>query len=127
MAASSRVLVLNSGSSSLKFALLDPHCGEKYMSGIGKAPGSPGPLLPCKSPGQKRSAALGSDAAHAVVIERFAHSVLIDQNVIDAIAESAAQAPDTQYLIAAIGLRDLRGRTRDDDRQLRSQGGDRRH
>ncbi|SDZ82205.1 acetate kinase [Microbulbifer marinus] len=122
MADSSRVLVLNSGSSSLKFALLDPHSGEQYLSGIGEALGGPEPLLTWKSPGQKHSRQLDSGAAHGVVIdllvrdllagsqpaagnliavghrvvhggEQFAHSVVIDQKVIDAIAECAALAP----------------------------------
>ncbi|SHE63774.1 acetate kinase [Microbulbifer donghaiensis] len=119
---SSRVLVLNSGSSSLKFALLDPHSGEQYLSGIGEALGSSEPLLSWRSPGQKHSRQLDGGAAHAVVIEllvrelleetslaqgaliavghrvvhggeRFARSALIDQQVIDTIAECADLAP----------------------------------
>lgn len=122
MSSSSLVLILNSGSSSLKFAVLDPESGQESLSGIGDALGSAEPSLEWKYGGQERSRQLASGAGHGEVIdflvadllgslpkvkrqlvaighrivhggEYFSKSVLIDREVIDAIEECASLAP----------------------------------
>lgn len=117
-----RVLVLNCGSSSVKFALIDPHSGALDLSGIGEALGRDEPSVSWKYCGDKRSTTLPAEAGHNEVIrvlvddilseypdllgnltaighrvvhggEKFSHSVLIDDAVINTIHDCVALAP----------------------------------
>lgn len=122
MNSSGLVLILNSGSSSLKFAVLDPESGYESLSGIGDALGGPQPSLEWKYGGRKQARQLESGADHSAAIdalvallreevpeleecliaighrvvhggEHFSRSVLIDRKVIDAIKDCASLAP----------------------------------
>jgi len=118
----SQVLVLNCGSSSLKFAVMNPHNGDIALSGIGEALGEGKPVVRWKVDGDRHSETLPADTRHTEVIrflvneilgdrpqlrdhliaighrvvhggEKFSHSVLIDNAVISAIEECVALAP----------------------------------
>ena len=52
------ILVLNCGSSSAKFAIIDSDTGEERLSGIAQRLGSPNASLDWKHAGQKRSKVL---------------------------------------------------------------------
>ncbi|MCW8127214.1 acetate kinase [Microbulbifer halophilus] len=122
MSSDNLVLVLNSGSSSLKFAALDPESGHESLSGIGDALDGPKPSLEWKYRGRRHARQLEPGAGHSAVFsflvallqeelpelenrliaighrvvhggEHFSHSVLIDRKVIDAIKECASLAP----------------------------------
>lgn len=58
------VLILNCGSSSLKFAILDPATGEEKLSGLAEAFYLPEARIKWKLNGEKGSADLGAGAAH---------------------------------------------------------------
>lgn len=118
-APSSTVLVINAGSSSLKFALIDSASGERILSGLAERLGSDEARLRIDGPdgrseggldGTSHRSAVGAivDAVgaldpslhpvgvgHRVVHggERFADSVLIDDDVIDAIEQFSPLAP----------------------------------
>src|SRR6516225_3592781 len=94
------VLVLNSGSSSVKFALLDPETGQRALGGIAEKVGSPEAVLRIgQEPGEAlpdgsyasviaRILSHLADAGHASIVgaghrvvhggERFSDSVLVD-------------------------------------------------
>ena len=122
MSSSSKVLVLNCGSSSLKFAVIDPHSGCLSLSGIGESLGQSEVTVSWKFGGDRESASLPGNARHTEVThflvdeilrqrpqlreqlvaighrvvhggEKFSHSVLIDDAVIRAIQECVALAP----------------------------------
>nr|WP_299592587.1 acetate kinase [uncultured Microbulbifer sp.] len=119
---SNQVLVLNCGSSSLKFAVMNPRDGSVSVSGIGEALGQGEPVVSWKIDGDRQSTSLPKDTRHTEVIrflvdeilaghpdlgdqliaighrvvhggEKFSHSVLIDDAVIKAIQECVALAP----------------------------------
>jgi acetate kinase len=109
------VLVLNSGSSSVKFALLDPETGERPLDGLAERVGTPDAVLrigqhPAQSlPDGSYRAVISrildhlDDAGHAGLAgaghrvvhggERFSASVLVDGEVIDAIRSFCRLAP----------------------------------
>ena len=111
------VLVLNSGSSSVKFALIAAGTGERVLGGLADEVGTPEAVLRIQRPGGDASEPLpdgsrpaviarildrvaGPDtdlvgAGHRVVHggERFRDSVLIDDDVIAAIRSFAPLAP----------------------------------
>ncbi|GAB2520395.1 acetate kinase [Microbulbifer agarilyticus] len=122
LANSGQVLVLNCGSSSLKFALIDPRNGNASLSGLGDALGHSAPTVSWKIGGDKHSATLKEGAKHTEVIEfvvtnilaaqgallqdvsaighrivhggeKFSHSVRINDQVIRAIQDCVALAP----------------------------------
>lgn len=122
MQKSSLVLVLNCGSSSLKFAIIDPRCGRELVSGIGEALGQPDCRVKWTLNGEKLAKNLPAKSDHRAVIqflvgeildqepslksqllaighrvvhggEKFSHSVLIDAPVTEAIRECCALAP----------------------------------
>ncbi|QKX18331.1 acetate kinase [Microbulbifer sp. YPW1] len=122
MSSSSQVLVLNCGSSSLKFAVIDPHSGCLSLSGIGESLGQDEASVSWKCGGERQSATLPANARHTEVIrflvdevlsrhdslreqlvaighrvvhggEKFSHSVLVDEAVLKAIQECVALAP----------------------------------
>ena len=122
MSCTSQVLVLNCGSSSLKFAVMDPHDGTVAMSGIGEALGHDEPQVSWKIKDERHSSTLPKGTRHTEVIrflvdtilsqhpalrdhliaighrvvhggEKFSHSVLINDAVVSAIKECVALAP----------------------------------
>ncbi len=116
------VLVLNCGSSSLKFAILDAESGEEKLSGLAECFYLPDARIKWKLDGHKGSAELGAGAAHQQALdfieqqllaphpelvnnlvaighrvvhggEQFTQSVLIDDAVIKGIEDCASLAP----------------------------------
>ncbi|WP_043316219.1 acetate kinase [Microbulbifer sp. HZ11] len=116
------VLVLNCGSSSLKFALIDPSNGDVTLSGIGDALGQEEPVVSWEVHGERQSHPLSAGARNTEAIqylvdeilhsasnllqriiaighrvvhggETFSGSVLIDDSVIRAIRDCVALAP----------------------------------
>ena len=59
------VLILNCGSSSLKFSILNPATGEEKLSGLAEAFYLPEARIKWKLHGEKGQADLGAGAAHA--------------------------------------------------------------
>ncbi|WP_107851535.1 acetate kinase [Oceanimonas marisflavi] len=116
------VLVLNCGSSSLKFAILDAESGSEKLSGLAECFYLADARIKWKLNGNKAEAALGAGAAHQQALdfiveqllkphpellqglvavghrvvhggERFTRSVLIDDEVIQGIEDCASLAP----------------------------------
>ncbi len=116
------VLVLNCGSSSLKFALLDANSGDEHISGLAECFNLEDARIKWKLDGQKQETSLGAFSAHREAIEflvskilsqtpallenlvavghrvvhggeKFTKSVLIDEKVIEGIQDCAALAP----------------------------------
>ena len=109
------VLVLNSGSSSVKFALLHPETGERLLGGLAERLGTTDAVLRIgRGPGQplpegSQRAAIArildhlDDAGHADLVgaghrvvhggDRFSASVLVDDEVIAAIRSFTRLAP----------------------------------
>ncbi|MCG7556020.1 acetate kinase [Pseudoalteromonas sp. Of11M-6] len=117
---SQHVLVLNCGSSSLKFAIIDNATGEEILSGLAERLAEQSPQIKYKFQGNKEIVPLNSGDAHQVAIttlvklikdlaldanlvavghrvvhggERFTQSVIIDDSVLTAIQETASLAP----------------------------------
>ncbi|MCO7188451.1 MULTISPECIES: acetate kinase [unclassified Pseudoalteromonas] len=117
---SSHVLVLNCGSSSLKFAIIDPNTAQEHLSGLAERLGESDPQIKYKHEGQKHVVTLNTGDAHQVAIdklvelvkslgldkelvavghrvvhggEHFTHSALIDDTVRQAIVKTADLAP----------------------------------
>src|SRR6266542_2905656 len=75
------VLVLNCGSSSAKFAVINPESGQEHISGIAQRLGSPHASLDWKVDGQKHSKVLHQadhDAALRVVVDLLKELGLAD-------------------------------------------------
>ncbi|TKI04749.1 acetate kinase [Martelella alba] len=116
------VLVLNCGSSSLKFAILDAASGEEFLSGLAECFNLPEARIKWKMDGAKHEAALGNRAAHSEALsfivntilaqkpelsaqltaighrvvnvgEKYTQSAVIDKNVLQAIKDSIPFAP----------------------------------
>lgn len=90
------VLVLNCGSSSLKFAILDPASGEEYLSGLAECFHLPEARIKWKLAGAKQEADLGAGAAHSEALNFIVKSIL-------------AQKPELSAQITAIGHRIVHG------------------
>ena len=90
------VLVLNCGSSSLKFAILNPASGDEYLSGLAECFHLPEARIKWKLEGQKQEAPLGAGAAHSEALHFIVKTIL-------------AQKPDLSAQIAAIGHRIVHG------------------
>ncbi|MBH0018932.1 acetate kinase [Pseudoalteromonas sp. SWXJ133] len=117
---SQHVLVLNCGSSSLKFAIIDPNNGYEVISGLAERLGSEAPSIKYKYNGAKTAINLKANEAHAEAIntlvalikshkldehliavghrvvhggEHFIQSILIDEDVISGITQAATLAP----------------------------------
>jgi len=119
---SNLVLVLNCGSSSLKFAIIDPANGDEYISGLAECFNLPDARIKWKLDGQKSEASLGAGAAHSQALqfivnnifskkpellanikaighrivhggEKYTQSVVIDDSVLKGIKDAAAFAP----------------------------------
>lgn len=114
------ILILNCGSSSLKFAILDPVTGDEKLSGLAEAFHLEDARIKWKLNGEKGNADLGAGAAHAEALnfivsniltpelkdgiaaighrvvhggEKYTQSVVITDDVIKGIQEAAAFAP----------------------------------
>lgn len=116
------VLVLNCGSSSLKFAIIDASNGDDKISGLAECFGLEDARIKWKVAGEKQDASLGAMSAHKEAIdyivntilkqhpelakqiqaighrvvhggEKFTQSVLIDDSVIQGIEDCASLAP----------------------------------
>ncbi|GAA5107071.1 acetate kinase [Orbus sasakiae] len=119
---SNLVLVLNCGSSSLKFAIIDPANGDEYISGLAECFNLPDARIKWKLDGEKADASLGAGAAHSEALqfivnnifskkpellanikaighrivhggEKYTQSVVIDDSVLKGIEDAAAFAP----------------------------------
>ncbi|WP_392562155.1 acetate kinase [Orbus sturtevantii] len=119
---SNLVLVLNCGSSSLKFAIIDPTNGDEYISGLAECFNLPDARIKWKLDGQKGEASLGAGAAHSQALqfivnnifskkpellanikaighrivhggEKYTSSVVIDDSVLKGIEDASAFAP----------------------------------
>ncbi|UNB74906.1 acetate kinase [Escherichia coli] len=117
------VLVLNCGSSSLKFAILDAVNGDEYLSGLAECFHLPEARIKWKMDGSKQEAELGAGAAHSEALnfivntilaqkpelsgaaptaighrivhggEKYTSSAVIDESVIHGIKDAASFAP----------------------------------
>ncbi|KAE9527647.1 acetate kinase [Testudinibacter aquarius] len=116
------ILVLNCGSSSLKFAILDPQSGDEKLSGLAEAFHLDDARIKWKLNGEKGNADLGAGAAHSEALdfivnqilpqdaglkesivaighrivhggEQFTRSTLINDSVIEGIRNAAQFAP----------------------------------
>ncbi len=116
------VLVLNCGSSSLKFAIIDAITGDEQLSGLAECFGLVNASIKWKVTGEKHEADLGAFTAHREAVEyivniilsddpqlkeqilaighrvvhggqKFTQSVLIDETVIKGIENCASLAP----------------------------------
>ncbi|MCK7634301.1 MULTISPECIES: acetate kinase [unclassified Shewanella] len=90
------VLVLNCGSSSLKFAVIDAQTGDDQISGLAECFGLEDSRIKWKINGEKQEAALGAFTAHREAVEFIVNKILADQ------PELAAQ-------IQAVGHRIVHG------------------
>ncbi|MCR1836653.1 acetate kinase [Rodentibacter caecimuris] len=73
------VLILNCGSSSLKFAILDPATGEEKLSGLAEAFFLPESRIKWKLNGEKGNADLGAGAAHCEALNFIVANILTDE------------------------------------------------
>lgn len=90
------VLVLNCGSSSLKFAIINPADGKEYLSGLAECFHLPEARIKWKLDGSKQEAELGAGAAHSEALNFIVKNIL-------------AQKPELSAQIAAIGHRIVHG------------------
>ena len=70
------VLVLNCGSSSLKFAILDAVNGDEYLSGLAECFHLPEARIKWKMDGSKQEAELGAGAAHSEALNFIVNTIL---------------------------------------------------
>nr|WP_085843231.1 acetate kinase [Klebsiella pneumoniae] len=90
------VLVLNCGSSSLKFAILDAVNGDEYLSGLAECFHLPEARIKWKMDGSKQEAELGAGAAHSEALNFIVNTIL-------------AQKPELSAQLTAIGHRIVHG------------------
>jgi acetate kinase len=130
------VLVLNSGSSSVKFAVLDPASGERALSGLAEEVGTPEAVLRIRRDGNAATTERLPGGDHRAVIsrildhlddagmphpvgaghrvvhggDRFTASVLVDDEVIAAIRMFSRLAPlhDPDNLLGIEAVRTVR-------------------
>lgn len=70
------VLILNCGSSSLKFAILNPATGEEILSGLAEAFFLPDARIKWKLNGEKGNADLGAGSAHNQALDFIVNKIL---------------------------------------------------
>lgn len=78
------VFVLNCGSSSLKFSLIDSQSHDEVLSGLGDALGSDAPLIKYKYQGNKRTIDLPALATHQIAVDTIV-TLLADLSLTDAV------------------------------------------
>ncbi|WP_412727672.1 acetate kinase [Alteromonas sp. D210916BOD_24] len=112
------VIVLNCGSSSVKFAIIDAQTGEAGLTGIAESLGNKNASLSYKLNGHKEQVALSENASHSEALnviqsiisrtgvtpiaighrvvhggEKFTQAALVDDSVLKAIEDYASMAP----------------------------------
>ena len=112
------VIVLNCGSSSVKFAIIDAQNGEAGLSGIAESLGNKNASLSYTLEGHKEKVALSENASHSEALnaiqtiisrtgvkpiaighrvvhggEKFTQAALVDDSVLKAIEDYASMAP----------------------------------
>ncbi|MDU5617832.1 MAG: acetate kinase [Klebsiella michiganensis] len=90
------VLVLNCGSSSLKFAILDAVNGDEYLSGLAECFHLPEARIKWKMDGSKQEAELGAGAAHSEALNFIVNTILAQKPELSAqltAIDSASFAP----------------------------------
>ncbi|GBU10090.1 acetate kinase A and propionate kinase 2 [Gammaproteobacteria bacterium] len=92
----SLILVLNCGSSSLKFAIIDSKSKEEKLSGLAECFNLPDARIKWKLDGKKQEANLGSNAAHFEALKFIVDSIL-------------ASKPELAQNLSAIGHRLVHG------------------
>jgi acetate kinase len=90
------VLVLNCGSSSLKFAVIDAQTGDDQISGLAECFGLEDSRIKWKINGEKHEAALGAFTAHREAVEYIVNKILAEQ-------------PELAAKIQAVGHRIVHG------------------
>lgn len=90
------VLILNCGSSSLKFSILNPATGEEKLSGLAEAFYLPEARIKWKLHGEKGQADLGAGAAHAEALNFVVNNIF-------------SLDPELQKGVVAIGHRIVHG------------------
>ncbi|MTC76191.1 acetate kinase [Providencia sp. wls1919] len=90
------VLVLNCGSSSLKFAIIDPTNGDEFLSGLAECFNLPEARIKWKMDGEKHEAPLGAGAAHSEALNFIVNTIL-------------AAKPELSAQISSIGHRIVHG------------------
>ncbi|MBP6124039.1 MULTISPECIES: acetate kinase [Providencia] len=90
------VLVLNCGSSSLKFAIIDPTNGDEFLSGLAECFNLPEARIKWKMDGEKKEAPLGAGAAHSEALNFIVNTIL-------------AEKPELSAQITSIGHRIVHG------------------
>ncbi|MEG0869445.1 MAG: acetate kinase, partial [Hafnia sp.] len=90
------VLVLNCGSSSLKFAIINAANGEEHLSGLAECFSLPEARIKWKMDGAKYEEALGAGAAHSEALNFIVNTIL-------------AQKPELSASLTAIGHRIVHG------------------
>ncbi|WP_027711548.1 acetate kinase [Dickeya chrysanthemi] len=90
------VLVLNCGSSSLKFAIIDAVSGDEYLSGLAECFNLPEARIKWKIDGGKQEAELGAGAAHSEALSFIVNTIL-------------SQKPELSAQLVAIGHRIVHG------------------
>ncbi|MEN3260585.1 acetate kinase [Sodalis endosymbiont of Spalangia cameroni] len=90
------VQVLNCGSSSLKFAIIDAANGEEHISGLAECFNLPEARIKWKMDGAKQEAALGAGSAHSEALHFIVNTIL-------------AQKPELSAQLTAIGHRIVHG------------------
>lgn len=90
------VLVLNCGSSSLKFAIIDAKSGEEHLSGLAECFNLPEARIKWKIDGEKHQAELGAGAAHREALNFIVDKILV-------------QKPELSEALVAIGHRIVHG------------------
>ncbi|MFJ5360361.1 acetate kinase [Pectobacterium sp. CHL-2024] len=90
------VLVLNCGSSSLKFAIIDAINGEEYLSGLAECFNLPEARIKWKMDGGKHDAELGAGAAHSEALNFIVNTIL-------------SRKPELSAQLVAIGHRIVHG------------------
>ena len=73
------ILILNCGSSSLKFAILDPKTGDEKLSGLAEAFHLEDARIKWKLHGEKGNADLGAGAAHSEALSFIANELLSEE------------------------------------------------
>lgn len=90
------VLVLNCGSSSLKFAIIDAANGEEHISGLAECFHLPEARIKWKMDGGKEEAVLGAGAAHSEALKFIVNNIL-------------SKKPELSAELVAIGHRIVHG------------------
>lgn len=90
------ILIINSGSSSIKFAIMDPKTGDTFLSGLAEALTLDDARIKWKLDGNKGEAELGAKADHAAALKFLVDNIL-------------SQKPELLEALSGIGHRVVHG------------------